>query len=417
MLRSLSLTDVGPAQSLSLDLRSRLNVMTGDNGLGKSFVLDVIWWVLSGTWAGLPAWPRAEATEPRIEFTFDDEPARQVEFVLETQQWRTPPTRSRPGALVIYARSDGGFCIWDPARNRALRQGRRGGAAALVFDAREVMEGKDEKGKTICNGLVRDWVSWQEKPEGSPGGAAFQHLCRTLEALSPGPQGAQERIRPGKPVRLFIDDTREFPTIDTGYGEVPILFASAGMKRIVSLAYLVVWAWHEHREASRILKRRPAEELVFLMDEVENHLHPEWQRRIVPALLLVLGGLSPGMRVQAHLTTHAPLVLASLEPHFDPERDKLFVFDLDAGVVVLRDVPWARQGDASRWLTSPAFNLQRARSIEAERAIDDAGAFMRGEEPETFKTREEIDRALRDALPGQDPFWPRWIAFTGEASR
>ena len=49
MLISLHLKDVGPASRLDLDLGERLNVLTGDNSLGKSFVLDVAWWSLTGT--------------------------------------------------------------------------------------------------------------------------------------------------------------------------------------------------------------------------------------------------------------------------------------------------------------------------------------------------------------------------------
>jgi len=152
-------------------------------------------------------------------------------------------------------------------------------------------------------------------------------------------------------------------------------------------------------------------QIVFMMDEVENHLHPTWQRRIVPALLTVLSGLAPSMQVQALLTTHAPLVLASLEPLFDPEQDRFFLFDLDAGTgtVTLAEAPWAKQGDAVDWLTSPAFKLEQARSVEAERAIEDAEALMRGSEPSAFKTRAAIDAELHRVLGGDDPFWARWI--------
>jgi hypothetical protein len=153
------------------------------------------------------------------------------------------------------------------------------------------------------------------------------------------------------------------------------------------------------------------QQIIFLMDEVENHLHPAWQRRIVKALLTVLEGLSPSMRVQAHLTTHAPLVLASLEPIFDPGRDRFFVFDLDAETrrVSLDEVPWTKQGDATDWVVSPAFKLDQARSVEAERAIEDAEALMRGDDPAHIKTRAEIDAELHRVLAGDDIFWPRWI--------
>ncbi|MFO0762331.1 MAG: AAA family ATPase [Byssovorax sp.] len=443
MIRSLDLVDVGPSPHLHLDLGSRFNVMTGDNGLGKSFVLDVIWWALSGTWAGPQAWPREGAATPKIEVMLDKSIAAKgglketyvSSFDVRRQEWNPrsfDAVRSPLPALVFYARADGGFAVWDPVRNHfSFRPGsrmaisdsevqadpatiRRPPAYLLTFD--EALNEKKLAGKTICNGLISDWVSWQLMRPETPSGQAFQRLCAMLETLSPNPENDRELIRPGAPRRVFVDDSRMFPTINMGYGDVPIIHASAGMRRIVSLAYMIVWTWHEHLEASRLLHQAPADSFVFLMDEVETHLHPEWQRRIVPAILTVLEALSPSMKVQLHLTTHAPLVLASLETRFDPDQDKLFVFDLESGAVVLDEIPWARRGDASRWLTSPAFNLHRARSIEAERAIDDANAFMRGEEPKHHKTHEAIERALSSALSDQDPFWPRWLTFKGDTA-
>jgi len=459
MLRSLECVGVGPAPRLKIDLGARLNVFAGDNGLGKSFVLDVLWWALTGTWAELPAWPPPDeerAPEIAVELErdptgFDDLAGRgdvdvregsirlRSRFDFSRQEWKPlhlhASTTPLP-ALVLFARADGSFAVWDPARNHhALRPKGRWGVLdtetaenpallrrppAYVFDTKALWNGLEAHGKTLCNGLIRDWVSWQRQHSGSAAEEGeFELLRRVLAQLSPHPDRPNEILRPGRPVRVFIDDTRDFPTIDSGYGSVPVIHASAGMRRILALAYLVVWSWREHLAASRLLRRPPAQQIVFLMDEVENHLHPAWQRRIVGALLDVLQGLGSSMRVQAHLTTHAPLVLASLEPIFDPERDRFFVFELDAdtGTVSLNDVAWAKQGDATDWLTSPAFRLEQARSVEAERAIEDAEAFMRGDEPVRFKDRTAIDAELHRVLAGDDVFWPRWIgAGEGPAS-
>jgi recombinational DNA repair ATPase RecF len=35
---------------MELDLAPRLNLLTGDNGLGKSFLLDVAWWAMTRRW-------------------------------------------------------------------------------------------------------------------------------------------------------------------------------------------------------------------------------------------------------------------------------------------------------------------------------------------------------------------------------
>lgn len=51
MLRTLGVEDVGPVERLELALGERLNVLTGDDGLGKSFVLDVAFWALTANWA------------------------------------------------------------------------------------------------------------------------------------------------------------------------------------------------------------------------------------------------------------------------------------------------------------------------------------------------------------------------------
>ncbi|XXV42224.1 AAA family ATPase [Sorangium sp. So ce1504] len=176
-------------------------------------------------------------------------------------------------------------------------------------------------------------------------------------------------MKPGKPVRLYLDDVRKFPTVELPYGTIPIVHASAGMKRILALSYLIAWSWSEHVQASRLIGWQPSERIVVLMEEPETHLHPRWQRHIVPALLGALSRLSPSMRPQVLLTTHSPLVLASMEPHFKPASDKLFVFELHGTDVTVRELPWTKRGDAIGWLTSPVFGLEQGRSIEAERAI------------------------------------------------
>jgi hypothetical protein len=50
MLESLHLQNVGPAPEMKMELAPRLNLITGDNGLGKSFLLDVAWWALTRKW-------------------------------------------------------------------------------------------------------------------------------------------------------------------------------------------------------------------------------------------------------------------------------------------------------------------------------------------------------------------------------
>lgn len=51
---------LGPAEIFEFAPAKRLNLITGDNGLGKTFLLETAWWVLTGTWAEQPLYPSQE---------------------------------------------------------------------------------------------------------------------------------------------------------------------------------------------------------------------------------------------------------------------------------------------------------------------------------------------------------------------
>ena len=72
----------------------------------------------------------------------------------------------------------------------------------------------------------------------------------------------------------------------------------------------LLWIWalaikmaHHYRWADG-WEKQPA---ILLIDEIENHLHPTWQRRVIPALLEHFPAL------QIFATTHSPFVVAGLK--------------------------------------------------------------------------------------------------------
>jgi hypothetical protein len=397
MLKLLHLQGVGPAPEMSVELASRLNLITGDNGVGKTFLLDIAWGALTGDWGRAP-WPRPEADAPRLEYMFglNGNHAVHDAYELGPRGW-SPEGGGRPEIpphLLLYARVDGSFSLWDSVREDQ----------PFHFSGSALWQGLQGPKGMLCEGLINDWVLWQLKRS-----RTFRQLTGVLRVLSPG---EQEVLRPGPPMRVSLEDVREQPTLELPYGTVPLVFTSAGMQRIIGLAYLLVWAWQEHQHATRLLRRPVANKMIFLVDEIEAHLHPRWQRLIVPALLIVMDCLADDVEVQLITTTHAPLVLASVEPVFDEARDKLIRLCLDGHEVQVEDVEWAKQGDVVNWLVSDAFGLRQARSKEAERAIEAAEAWMRGDVsalPSDLATREAIHEELRRVLAGNDEFWPRWI--------
>ena len=72
----------------------------------------------------------------------------------------------------------------------------------------------------------------------------------------------------------------------------------------------LLWIWAlslkmaDHYRWQEGWEKKPA---ILLIDEIENHLHPTWQRRVIPALLEHFPGL------QIFATTHSPFVVAGLK--------------------------------------------------------------------------------------------------------
>ena len=79
---------------------------------------------------------------------------------------------------------------------------------------------------------------------------------------------------------------------------------SAGSQGTLMWVWLLALKMVHHYGYRTDWEKRPA---ILLIDEIENHLHPTWQRRVIPALL----DHFPGLQIFA--TTHSPFVVAGLK--------------------------------------------------------------------------------------------------------
>ena len=403
-LKTICLTNVGPAKEFYLELGERLTLIAGDNGLGKSFLLDAAWWALTSTWAGYPAqvFQYAHSVTPRIEHTIKNLTGQEIlgtsQFDWKNHSWSYTNNRPSVAALSIYARADGSFAIADETRGQLHADGPK---SLSLFTSNEVWEGKPGE----IEGLIRDWVTWQLSSDRGP----FTMLSRLLEHLSPDDIGPLE---PSEPIRI-PGDPRHIPTIKHVYGEVPVLFTSAGIQRILLLAYLIIWSWQEHLLASEQSGITPQRKMVILVDELEAHLHPKWQRLVLPALMSIGKFLSEKIEIQVIAATHSPMVLASIEDEFSEESDLLAHLSLMDGNVILEQLDFYKYGDISSWLMSPVFGLPHARSRAAESIIEDAKSLQLSDKPSLEEVR-RVTLRLKKTLSPDDIFWSRWIYFARE---
>ena len=268
----------------------------------------------------------------------------------------------------------------------------------------KVLSYKDAWKEGQIEGLLRDWTRWQERQDKYPIFGTFQ---RVLQKLGPSDIG---QLEIGEPRRI-LGEVREIPTLVHPYGTVPIVFESAGIKRIATLAYLIVWAWEEHKTQAKLSGRKEERQMVILLDEAEAHLHPKWQRKILPALLDIAEDLHTELSLQIIVATHSPLVMASSEPIFDPEQDQVFHLGLtESGKVQFTPYNFEVRGTVDSWLSSDFFGLKfpgnEKRSDVIQRAIS-----LQQSDVTTKQQVEAISNQLKELLPAEDSFWIRWILY------
>lgn len=430
MLTRLNLKNTGSLPDQEIHLGSRLNILTGDNGLGKSFLLDIIWYVLTRRWpgeinpqltSGYMARPQNPSKTASISFDLETEHGKLirdyvVSFNREEQAWTGKAGRPYSAGLVIYAHSDGSFSVWDPARNYWKTNGNvdiQDRLPAFVFSPTEVWNGlRGKENKVLCNGLISDWAKWQNDSRSWE----FTVLETVLSKLSP----PDFELKAGDLTRISIDDPRDIPTIRMSYGTVPVLLASAGIRRILAFAYFLTWALSEHIKACKLLGIKPSAQITFLIDEIEAHLHPKWQRQIMGSIISVLDQIPDMLSqrtpldfqmegcqwgnnlIQIVASTHSPLIMVALENRFNPETDKWFDFDFDKdGEVCFEERDFEKLGDVDAWLTGEAFDLVSSRSPEAENAIKNISDLLSS--GKDLRDSKELKDAYQELLKNLSP--------------
>ncbi|MBM4032552.1 MAG: hypothetical protein FJ291_12310 [Planctomycetes bacterium] len=177
--------------------------------------------------------------------------------------------------------------------------------------------------------------------------------------------------------------------VNTDYGWVSI--------RDLSLGYRTMIAWTVDL-ARRLFERYPdspdplAEPAIALVDEIDLHLHPKWQRSLMQFLT------ERFTNTQFIVTAHSPLVVQAAE------GANVVVLRREGDHVVIDNDPKAIQGwRIDQVLTSDLFGLESARPPrEARLLAERAKLASKSTLTEAEKARfEELEKALADLPTGE----------------
>ena len=196
-------------------------------------------------------------------------------------------------------------------------------------------------------------------------------------------------ITDGFPVRfdgVQEDASGFFPEFATTDGPMPLNTLSQGTQSIVQwLAHLLI-GYAEYHDFPEELGDKPG---VLIVDEIDAHLHPSWQRRVIPTLTHHLPSL------QIFCSTHSPLMLAGLKEG----QIQLLRRDDQGNVTVSRN-----EADVSGWsadeilrgflgVTDPT-DLREARNLERLRTLREKDRLSVEEAEELETLRSTVGDAL-----------------------
>jgi len=175
--------------------------------------------------------------------------------------------------------------------------------------------------------------------------------------------------------------------VRTRDGTIPIDALSQGMSSILGWLGTLLQRMYEIHGASQHPEREPA---LLLIDEIDAHLHPEWQQALVP----LMKARFP--RLQVIATTHSPMVVAGMQA-----AEVLVARRDESGVARIAQAPQGFEGlRYDQILTSPVFGLSSTRSFDTRRDIDRYADLLgkdrsEPEESELLQLKEKLAPILR----------------------
>lgn len=406
---------------LDIDLGQQVTLLIGENGSGKTAVLDALAVMLGLLVKELGGVPHG----------FVAQDARLVPFNLDSRKGTATLEPTFPVSGHVDAVVAGEHFSWDKALGSATGRTTWGGRDVRDFAANIARSAVDpEKSKeapTLLPAIAYYGVERllavrrAQTPIGTSRLAAYDAALdprSDLKRLSQFVSSLHEQVLAAE---AFGDDDpagarRQFEAIDLActqvlapvgwsglrwnplidaltlshprYGTLPLEQLATGTKiaagLTIDLASRMARA-NPHLGAQDLLERTPG---IVLIDEVDLHLHPVWQQRIVPSLRETFP------RIQFVLTTHSPQVISTVEP----ENIRILT---DHGVEIPEHSAGLRANVVLQELqgVDPAPDVPLRRKLEEYLSLVDS---KEGRSPQAIALRELLDRKLGGAEKNEE---------------
>jgi len=370
-INAITLEQIGCFERISIPFKPEVNIICGENGIGKTTIIEAVGTVFAGHYSKIIK--NVSSDRGAIDFSIQVEGRDQTGRLAIERSMPDQGEGARVGngllrlakeVLYIKAARDIGYrplgsLHRDPDRlpnsfNAALSGG-------------------------MSNEDLKNWFVNRALFEGQPNGLSDIELT-DLKFAKDSLSFLDSRIRyegvRGRDFQILIK---------TPDGTIPFEFLSSG-HRTTFYTILGVIKEVEYRRLDY-----PAQEFagLILIDEIDLHLHPDWQRKIVRILQVAFP------KAQFIVTTHSPHVIQAAEP-----GDVIALIRNESGAVEPQSLPklkYGFQGWTIEEILQDIMGVKSANSELYDRTLMDFNDALEREDQQ--KIRYSLDILLEMLHP------------------
>lgn len=437
-LRSIKLTNFRCFDNLEVPLHERLTVLVGNNGAGKTAVLDAIGYALARVLTRLPSVGGKDLREDDIRIVrkkvfapYARIEAKSLSGISWARTLKRDPTRQTNEQIPEAVGDKDLFEYLDPIIHE-IAEGKDAdlpvftyyGVSRAVLDVPQRRRGfkkefsrfhalenaleptsrfkelfewfyakeRDEFEQVMATLKSEAFTQWHHNAnrarsagEPIPKPPAFPKSLRVLDAV----RRSVNEVIPGysspmirtEPLRLVL--TRKL--LDGAEQELSLQMLSDGYRTMIAMAMDFA---RRMAQANPHLTDPLSAEATLIIDEVDLHLHPRWQQTVIPTLQRAFPN------AQLIVTTHSPQVLTTVHP------ENILILENNQ----LRSCPVPTFGARSSDLVEAILGLEDARPPNneiTERIVRLFDAIDAGDVSNAKSIRESL-RGWQQGLPEPD---------------